>query len=164
MLGCTPLQLNSKEPRVSKENKKAVFHGCEKFFRPSYAANLISSWIPSLEGVQAKLESGARVADVGFGKGASTVLMTRSLPEITVLRLRLSRQSIEGARAIAASEGLEVRLNFGPRALRSLLSSFFRFGSYVFEYSEMNSMNDVIRPQMPVRRRPHGVLIPRCSF
>jgi len=47
------------------EHAEDVFHGCEKFFRPSYAANLVSSWIPSLQGVKAKLDVGARVADVG---------------------------------------------------------------------------------------------------
>ncbi len=46
-----------------------VFHGCEKFFRPGYAANLVSSWIPALGEVKQKLEAGARVADVGCGKG-----------------------------------------------------------------------------------------------
>jgi hypothetical protein len=55
------------------ERDDDVFHGCEKFFRPGYAANLVASWIPSLQGVKAKLEAGARVADVGCGKGASTV-------------------------------------------------------------------------------------------
>ena len=55
------------------EHDDNVFHGCEKFFRPGYAANLVASWIPSLQGVKAKLEAGARVADVGCGKGASTV-------------------------------------------------------------------------------------------
>src|SRR6476646_8209436 len=45
------------------EHDEDVFHGCEKFFRPGYAANLINSWIPSLRGVKAKLEAGARVAD-----------------------------------------------------------------------------------------------------
>ena len=55
------------------EGDDDVFHGCEKFFRPGYAANLVASWIPSLQGVKAKLEAGARVADVGCGKGASTV-------------------------------------------------------------------------------------------
>jgi hypothetical protein len=63
------------------EHGEGVFHGCEKFFRPSYAANLISSWIPSLQGVKAKLEAGARVADVGCGKGASTVLMAKAFPK-----------------------------------------------------------------------------------
>src|SRR5882762_6517229 len=62
------------------EHDDAVFHGCEKFFRPSYAANLVSSWIPALRGVKAKLEAGARVADVGCGKGASTMLMAKAFP------------------------------------------------------------------------------------
>jgi len=95
------------------EHDEDVFHGCEKFFRPSYAANLISSWIPSLEGVQAKLERGARVADVGCGKGTSTVLMAKAFPKSQFFGFDYHDKSIEGARATAAKEGLEVRLNFG---------------------------------------------------
>src|SRR5580765_5283899 len=57
------------------EHVDGVFHGCEKFFRPGYAANLVSSWIPSLTGVKEKLDAGAQVADVGCGQGASTILM-----------------------------------------------------------------------------------------
>ena len=57
------------------EHDDGVFHGCEKFFRPGYAANLVTNWIPTLHGVKAKLEAGARVADVVCGKGASTILM-----------------------------------------------------------------------------------------
>ena len=95
------------------EHVDGVFHGCEKFFRPSYAANLISSWIPSLHGVQAKLEAGARVADVGCGKGASTVLMAKAFPKSQFFGFDYHDKSIEGARATAAKEGLEVRLNFG---------------------------------------------------
>src|SRR6516165_5886998 len=52
------------------EHVDGVFHGCEKFFRPGYAANLVSSWIPALSDVREKLEAGARVADIGCGKGA----------------------------------------------------------------------------------------------
>jgi SAM-dependent methyltransferase len=95
------------------EHDDDVFHGCEKFFRPSYAANLASSWIPSLQGVKAKLEAGARVADVGCGKGASTVLMAKAFPKSQFFGFDYHDKSIEGARAIAAREGLEVRLNFG---------------------------------------------------
>jgi SAM-dependent methyltransferase len=95
------------------EHDEAVFHGCEKFFRPSYAANLLSSWIPSLQNVKAKLEAGARVADVGCGKGASTVLMAKAFPKSQFFGFDYHDKSIEGARAIAAREALEVRLNFG---------------------------------------------------
>ena len=95
------------------EHDEDVFHGCEKFFRPSYAANLVSSWIPSLNGVKAKLEAGARVADVGCGKGASTVLMAKAFPKSQFFGFDYHDKSIVDARAIAAREGLEVRLNFG---------------------------------------------------
>jgi len=95
------------------EHDDAVFHGCEKFFRPNYAANLVSSWIPSLQGVQAKLEGGARVADVGCGKGASTVLMAKAFPKSQFFGFDYHDKSIEGARATARREGVEVRVNFG---------------------------------------------------
>jgi SAM-dependent methyltransferase len=95
------------------EHDEAVFHGCEKFFRPSYAANLVSSWIPLLDGVKTKLDAGARVADVGCGKGASTVLMAKAFPKSQFFGFDYHDKSIQGARAIAAREGLEVRANFG---------------------------------------------------
>ena len=95
------------------EHDEAVFHGCEKFFRPSYAANLVSSWIPALDDVKAKLERGARVADVGCGKGASTLLMAKAFPKSEFFGFDYHDKSIEGARARAAREGLEVRANFG---------------------------------------------------
>ena len=94
------------------EHDDAVFHGCEKFFRPSYAANLVSSWIPSLQGVKAKLEAGTRVADVGCGKGASTVLMAKAFPKSQFSGFDYHDKSIEGARAIAAREGLSDRVTF----------------------------------------------------
>jgi ubiquinone/menaquinone biosynthesis C-methylase UbiE len=95
------------------EHDEEVFHGCEKFFRPSYAANLVSSWIPALDDMNAKLESGARVADVGCGKGASTLLMAKAFPRSEFFGFDYHDKSIEGARATAAREGLEVRANFG---------------------------------------------------
>ena len=80
------------------EHDDAVFHGCEKFFRPGYAANLISTWIPALHDVQAKLESGARVADVGCGKGASTILLAKAFPKSKFFGYDYHDKSIEAAR------------------------------------------------------------------
>src|SRR5881398_2831292 len=57
-----------------------VFEGCERFFRPGYNANLLTSWLPALEGVVEKLERGASVADVGCGHGSSTILMAKAFP------------------------------------------------------------------------------------
>ena len=58
------------------EHDTSLFHGCERFFRPGYTANLVSQWLPALEGVEQKLKRGARVADVGCGHGASTRVMS----------------------------------------------------------------------------------------
>ena len=63
------------------EHDPDLFVGVERFFRPGYNANLISSWIPALDGVQEKLERGARVADVGCGLGASTIIMAKAFPK-----------------------------------------------------------------------------------
>src|SRR5271154_2165480 len=94
------------------EHDEDVFHGCEKFFRPSYAANLISSWIPSLQGVKQKLEAGARVADVGCGKGASTVLMAKAFPKSQFFGFDYHDKSIEAARETAKREGFADRVTF----------------------------------------------------
>jgi SAM-dependent methyltransferase len=94
------------------EHDEAVFHGCEKFFRPNYAANLVSSWIPSLHGVKAKLEAGARVADVGCGKGASTLLMAKAFPNSQFFGFDYHDKSIEAGRSTAARQGLGDRVNF----------------------------------------------------
>ena len=94
------------------EHADGVFHGCEKFFRPGYAANLVSTWIPALSGVQEKLERGARVADVGCGKGASTLLMARAFPNSQFVGFDYHDKSIEGARESARREGLSDRVRF----------------------------------------------------
>ncbi len=94
------------------EHADGVFHGCEKFFRPGYAANLMSSWIPALHDVQQKLEAGARVADVGCGKGASTLLMAKAFPKSRFFGFDYHDMSIEAARASAIRQGLSDRVTF----------------------------------------------------
>ena len=94
------------------EHVDGVFHGCEKFFRPGYAANLVSSWIPALDGVKEKLEAGARVADVGCGKGASTILMAKAFPNSQFFGFDYHPQSIEAARESAKRAGVADRVTF----------------------------------------------------
>src|SRR5437764_4460502 len=94
------------------EHEDGVFHGCEKFFRPGYAANLVSSWIPALGDVKEKLEAGARVADVGCGKGASTLLMARAFPKSQFFGFDYHEQSIAAARESAIRNGLADRVTF----------------------------------------------------
>jgi ubiquinone/menaquinone biosynthesis C-methylase UbiE len=94
------------------EHVEGVFHGCEKFFRPSYAANLVSSWIPALSDVKEKLEAGARVADVGCGKGASTLLMAKAFPNSRFFGFDYHDKSIEAARESARRNGVADRVTF----------------------------------------------------
>jgi len=94
------------------EHADGVFHGCEKFFRPGYAANLVTSWIPSLHDVMRKLEAGARVADVGCGKGASTILMAKAFPNSHFFGFDYHDKSIEAARETAHRENLSGRVTF----------------------------------------------------
>lgn len=94
------------------EHQDGVFHGCEKFFRPGYAANLVAAWIPALHDVQGKLEAGARVADVGCGKGASTLLMAKAFPKSQFFGFDYHNKSIEGARESAKRQGVADRVTF----------------------------------------------------
>lgn len=94
------------------EHVDGVFHGCEKFFRPGYAANLMSSWIPALHEVKDKLQAGARVADVGCGKGASTLLMAKAFPKSKFFGFDYHDKSIEAARESARRAGVADRVTF----------------------------------------------------
>jgi ubiquinone/menaquinone biosynthesis C-methylase UbiE len=94
------------------ENDEDVFIGCEQFFRPGYIANLVPAWIPALEGVDAKLRAGARVADLGCGLGASTVLMAKEYGESTFFGSDYHAHSIELAGKRASAAGVADRVSF----------------------------------------------------
>jgi SAM-dependent methyltransferase len=94
------------------EHNHDLFAGTERFFRPGYAANLISAWIPALDGVQAKLETGALVADVGCGHGASTIIMAQAFPRSEFVGFDYHAGSIEHARQAASQAGLDGRVRF----------------------------------------------------
>ena len=94
------------------EHDDEVFLGCERFFRPGYIANLVPTWLPELDGVAAKLRRGARVADVGCGHGASTILMAREYPQSTFVGSDYHDQSITQARARASHAELDERVRF----------------------------------------------------
>jgi ubiquinone/menaquinone biosynthesis C-methylase UbiE len=100
------------------EHVDDVFHGCEKFFRPGYSANLVSSWIPALQDVKRKLEAGAKVADVGCGKGASTLLLAKAFPKSQFFGFDYHPTSIEAAREAAKREGVSNRVSFDVSAAK----------------------------------------------
>lgn len=89
-----------------------LFEGSERFFRRGYTANLVQAWLPALEGVEEKLLSGAMVADVGCGHGASTIIMAQAFPGSTFVGFDYHEASIERARQAAAAAGLTERVRF----------------------------------------------------
>jgi len=90
----------------------SLFEGTERFFRAGYIGNLIGSWIPALEGVRAKLEAGAKVADVGCGCGASTILMAEAFPRSTFHGFDYHQGSIDVATRRAKEAGVADRVTF----------------------------------------------------
>ncbi len=101
------------------EHHHDLFTGTERFFRPGYAANLVEAWIPALDGVQEKLEAGARVADVGCGHGASTILMAEAFPNSEFVGFDYHDESIEHARSAAAQAGVADRAGFATAPAKS---------------------------------------------
>ncbi|HEY2732097.1 MAG TPA: class I SAM-dependent methyltransferase [Polyangia bacterium] len=94
------------------EQDPILFEGTERFFRPGYIGNLTAAWLPALDGVQAKLERGASVADVGCGHGASTILMARTYPRSHFVGFDYHAASIETARRRAREAGVSDRVRF----------------------------------------------------
>ena len=94
------------------EHHSDVHEGCERFFRPGYLNFLTTAWIPAMSDVEAALQSGARVADVGCGHGASTLLMAKAYPASSFVGFDGHEQSIEMARKRAADAGLTDRVRF----------------------------------------------------
>jgi SAM-dependent methyltransferase len=94
------------------EHHPDLFEGTERFFRPGYAANLVEAWLPALDGVAAKLQAGAKVADVGCGHGASTILMAQAYPNSTFVGFDYHEPSIAWAAKAAADAGVGDRCRF----------------------------------------------------
>jgi SAM-dependent methyltransferase len=94
------------------EHDHRLFRGTERFFRPGYRANLVPEWIPTLDGVQEKLESGAKVADIGCGHGASTIIMAEAFPKSQFFGFDYHDASIKRARQAADEAGVGDRITF----------------------------------------------------
>ena len=94
------------------EHHEDVFVGCDAFYRPGYVAELVPNWIPALDGVDAKLTAGGRVADLGCGLGSSSVLLAEAFPNATISGSDYHDESIELARKKAATAGVSDRVQF----------------------------------------------------
>ncbi len=131
------------------EHDEGVFHGCEKFFRPGYAAHLVSAWIPALGGVEAKLKQGARVVDIGCGHGASTLLMAQAYPQSQFVGFDYHTGSIDAARAAAQQAGVAERVRFEVAKAKEYPGHDYDF---VTMFDCLHDMGDPVGAATHVRR------------
>lgn len=132
------------------EHHPCLFRGTERFFRPGYNTNLMSSWIPALDGVEAHLKAGARVADVGCGHGASTELMAKAYPASRFHGFDYHGASIERARQGAAEAGVADRVNFDVAAAKD-----FGGGPYdlITIFDALHDMGDPVGAASHIREQ-----------
>jgi SAM-dependent methyltransferase len=126
-----------------------VFDGCERFFRPGYHASLVPVWLPALDGVVAKLQRGATVADVGCGHGASTILMAQAFPASTFVGSDYHEGSITIARQRAAEVGVSDRVRFEVAAASSYSGSGY---DLVTMFDCLHDMGDPVGAGRHVRQ------------
>jgi len=131
------------------EHDDEVFTGCERFFRPGYTANLVTSWLPALDGAEDKLRSGARVADIGCGHGASTLLMAGAYPRSTFTGSDYHEESVTQARKRAADAGCSGRVSFEVASAQT-----FTGGPYdlVTSFDCLHDMGDPLGAARHVRQ------------
>jgi len=148
------------EPRITEafrsgkgvgwhEHDPGLFEGTERFFRPGYAVNLVPTWIPALEGVQAKLEKGGRVADVGCGHGSSTILMAKAFPASRFVGFDYHDRSIDWARETATREGLGDRVSFEVASSKDYPGTGYDLVAF---FDSLHDMGDPVGIGRHVRR------------
>jgi SAM-dependent methyltransferase len=135
------------------EHVSDVFDGCERFFRPGYNANLVSGWLPALDGVVGKLQAGALVADIGCGHGSSTILMAQAFPKSTFLGSDYHEGSIATARQRAESAGVADRVRFEVARARAYSGTGY---DLVTMFDCLHDMGDPVG----AARHVHGTLKP----
>ncbi|MGZ4712091.1 MAG: class I SAM-dependent methyltransferase [Acidimicrobiia bacterium] len=134
-----------------------LFTGTERFFRPGYQANLLDAWLPALSGVVEKLERGARVADVGCGHGATTVLLGEHFPASEIVGFDYHDASIATARERAATAGLAGRIRFEVAGAKDFPGRY----DLVCLFDCLHDMGDPVAAARHVRESlaPDGTLL-----
>ena len=140
------------------EHDVCLFRGTERFFRPGYNANLVANWIPALEGVEAKLKAGAKVADVGCGHGASTILMAQAYPNSRFVAFDYHGPSIEKAMQAAADAGVGDRTQFHTASAQDYPGEDF---DLVCIFDALHDMGDPVGAAAHIRRslKPDGTFL-----
>ena len=131
------------------EHDVSLFHGTERFFRPGYAVHLVEAWIPALDDIQAQLEAGAEVADVGCGHGASTLIMAQAYPQSRFVGYDYHEPSVRHATEAAAAAGLAERVHFEVASAKTYPGSDY---DLVTMFDCLHDMGDPVGASAHVRQ------------
>lgn len=131
------------------EHSPCLFKGTERFFRPGYVANLVANWLPALTGVTEKLARGAKVADVGCGHGASTIVMAKAFPKSQFIGFDYHGPSVERARAAAKEAGVSGNCKFEVAAAKSFPGTGYDLVAF---FDCLHDMGDPVGASKHVRQ------------
>ena len=135
------------------EHDPELFVGTEQFFRPGYRTHLIAEWIPALAGVEDKLKSGGKVADIGCGHGISTMLMAKAYPESTVYGFDYHDASIARAAEIAEAGGAAENTEFAVASAKDYPGEGYDLVAF---FDCLHDMGDPVGAMTHVRRDDRG--------
>lgn len=140
------------------DHHACCFCGTDRFFRPGYNANLVSAWLPSLEGVVEKLERGAKVADVGCGHGSSTILMAQAFLDSTFIGYDYHLPSIRMATEKASAAGVDANASFIQRPAKQIEEKDF---DLICMFDALHDMGDPVGAARHLREclAPDGTLM-----
>ena len=134
------------------EHDASLFPACERFFRPLYRGSLIDSWIPALDGVEDRLQTGIAVADIGCGYGTSTIELARAYPNSTFTGFDYHEASIAAARKAAAEAGVADRITFEVAGAADYPGTY----DLVCHFDSLHDMGDPVGAARHVRESLTG--------
>jgi 2-polyprenyl-3-methyl-5-hydroxy-6-metoxy-1,4-benzoquinol methylase len=140
------------------EHHHDLFTGTERFFRPGYSANLVNSWIPALDGVDARLRAGAKVADIGCGHGASTVIMAEAYPNSSFVGFDYHAPSIATAKSAASKANVSDRTEFAVASAKEITGTGY---DLICFFDCLHDMGDPVGALAHTRTalRPDGTVL-----
>jgi 2-polyprenyl-3-methyl-5-hydroxy-6-metoxy-1,4-benzoquinol methylase len=140
------------------EHSECLFCGVEQFFRTGYRAHLVQEWLPALDGVTARLAAGAKVADIGCGHGASTLIMAQAFPNSRFVGLDYHAASIERAKEAAAAAGSPANLAFETATAKDSPGADY---DLVTVFDALHDMGDPVGAARRVREmlKPDGTFM-----